>query len=422
MDNQYKVHFGYSKRSKFYLQAVELAELAYNHQVIGTNEDKWHTIIFKKDQIDLIALIYKLAKKLPYPKKFGVDVQYLYVFCLSGENYNYIHSPKSYQSRLKNIVKNLRSELGNLSYSDLANYIKHIYIEPINNDMKFVEDLLIREGKIDYIDRNTQTLVKAKNPPKEQMLQYKKIIDLIGEKSFSEAVYLYYKILEGKYYNELISELIYLKRLAKIELTGRDLLYFRQNSSRSELISQYIPEYVECIDTSLKRLREFGRKTPLDIILEYAPTMEDLIAQKEEKINRGVRLHDGIIHQDNIPIDFSFFTYKFDFCNEGRLFQKYPDQVLYCRNYDYFTNPRFKNLWVTYSPDFIQKNILDKGLHINYIDAYCHKSRFRQQSKWKNEINFQSLLSAQDFTRDEYLTSGIKFTGNKHTIEPYYVL
>jgi len=47
---------------------------------------------------------------------------------------------------------------------------------------------------------------------------------LCGTLPYKEAVRKYYDILGDKFYGELHNELIYLKRLAKIPLVGRDLI------------------------------------------------------------------------------------------------------------------------------------------------------------------------------------------------------
>ena len=376
----------------------------------------WHIVSLYENQIDLMAAIYKLAKKLPFPKICGVDIQYIYVFCLSGGTYNYLYSPKSYKSKVVDAVEKLKIQTGIESFSDLANYINESFIVPINNDMNNVADLLQRESKIDYIDQNTQTLIKAKNKPNEPIKKYHEIIDLISKENYFDAISAYYNILGDNYYNELINELIYLKRLAKVDLTGRDLVYFRQESSRNELVTNYFEEYVIFIDETLNKLRELGRKTPLNLLLEYAPSMEDLVTKKEYELHMGVNLYEGKIDRVKTLIILDSFTQKYDYCPDGRFFDKYPDQILHCRVYEYYTNPRFKNLWVTYSPEYIQSNIIEKDLHINYIDAYCHNLKNKYQTKRNKETDFQSLSSMNDVIKEEYFTNGIEFTGKTHCI------
>ena len=68
MTETYRIHFGYSKKSKYYPQAIELARLAYKHEVFGEGDDTWHVVTLTDDQVDLIASLYVIAAKLPGPK------------------------------------------------------------------------------------------------------------------------------------------------------------------------------------------------------------------------------------------------------------------------------------------------------------------------------------------------------------------
>jgi len=130
-----------------------------------------------------------------------------------------------------------------------------------------------QESKIDYIDSNVQVWAKAAaNKPQEPMPVYRKIRELIQQQKYEAAVKVYYESLGSEPYGELTNEFIYLKRLARINLSGRDLLYFRSESFRDELIKQNLGEYIHCIDQALGKLTEIGRKSPLKILLEYAPT------------------------------------------------------------------------------------------------------------------------------------------------------
>jgi len=75
----YKIHFGSSKQSQFYPQALELAAQAPVPTLIEDGENNWYTGVVKKDQLDLMFHIYCLALKLPNRTVYDADSNYLYV-------------------------------------------------------------------------------------------------------------------------------------------------------------------------------------------------------------------------------------------------------------------------------------------------------------------------------------------------------
>lgn len=417
----YKIHFGYSKRSKYYPQAVELAELAYKHEILGDGENLWHIVTLTEDQVDLMASLYQIAIKVPSPKIYGADAQYTYAYCLSGGTYNYVHASDAYKKRVYSAVERLQNETGK-TIGELTQYIQDKYLTPRANDMAKVENKLKDEKRIDYIDPNTKSWVRARNKPKEPIGSYQKIRELIKEKKYNDAVNAYYSSLGDQYYNELVRELVYLKRLAKIPLTGRDLLYFRSESSRSELINSNLDEYVECVNETLTILKEMGRKSPLEILLEYAPTMEQMIKAREHKWHMGIYLWDGEFNRDSTPVSLNSFSATYDSCPEGRLFDRYPDQIEHCRVTENYQDPKYSGLWTTYSPSFYQNEILKKGLHLNGIEAYRHKSWREYRGKWRKKPEFQSITIFQDISKSNYGVDGIEYTGNVHKInnQEYY--
>lgn len=415
MIETYKIHFGYSKRSKYYPQAVELARLAYNHEIFGEDDDLWHIVTLTEDQVDLMASLYQIAVKVPYPKIYGADMQYIYAYCLSGGTYNYVHASEAYKIRVYKAVERLQNETGK-TIDALAKYIQEKYLAPIANDMAKVENMLKHESRIDYIDPNSQSWVRAKNKHQEPIEIYKRIRELIKKEKYNDAVNAFYTSLGDRYYNELVRELIYLKRIAKIPIMGRDLLHFRTESSRRGLINSNLDEYVVCIDETLARIKEMGWQSPLDILLEYAPTMEQMVESRKHEWHMGVYLWDGEFKRDSTPVNLNTFSTTFDFCPEGRLFDRYPDQIQHCRVIEYNQDPKYSGLWTTYTPSYYQLEILKKGLHLNGIEAYQHKSWKEYRGKWRKEPDFQSITTLDNVSKSNYATLGIEYTGNIHKI------
>ena len=411
MSETFTIHFGSSQKSKYFPQAIDLAQLAEKYEVLGDGENAWHIVTMTDDQIDLMASLYVIAVKVPYPKIYGADIRYTYAYCLSDGTFNYVNATETYKKRVYAAVERLRNETGK-SYKDLAEYINEKYLRPIDRDMSRVGEKLKSEGRIDYIDPNTQSWVRAKYKPQEPVFFYRRIQELIAVSKYSEAVNVYYQSLGGKYYSELTSELIYLKRLAKIQLEGRDLLYFRGLSSQEGLIGSSIAEYIECIDQILSHLNEVGRKPPLELILDYSPTMEQMVEDRE---HTGY-LTDSEFKKSFTPVPLDSFSATFDSCPEGRLFARYPDQVLNCRTIEYYHNPMYAGLWITTPPTFYQTAVLNQGFHLRGIDAYCHKSWRGNRGKTIREPAFISVKSSDEISKAGYSAYAIEYTGQIHTI------
>jgi len=412
MAELYRIHFGFS-RSKRYPQAVELAQLANQHQILGEGDDSWHIVTMTEDQVNLMASLYIRAKSLGAPRTYRDDqILAIYLTCSSGETYNYADASKEYKERIYDAIEKLQEETGK-SAEDLTAYIREKWMNQIREDMDKVEDRLKRDGLIDYIDHRNSTWVRANAKPKEPITIYNQIRECISAGRYADAIDDYYTYAGNRYYTELIDELIYLKRLAKIPLTGRDLLYFRSESSRDELISSNLSEYVDCIDKTISQLPKMERKSPLDILLEYAPTMEKMIEDREYDWNKGVYLWDGEFRMNSSPVTLNNFSTKYDACPEGRLFDRYPDQVQHCRIIEYPPDTKYVGLWTTYSPSCYKTEILDKGLHLNGIEAYRHKS----WKRGKREPSFTTVASMSEIEKSNYGTKGIRYTGYSHKID-----
>lgn len=415
MSETYRIHFGVSIKSKYYRQAIELANLVDGYVVLGENENAWHIVTLTDNELDILAALYSIASRLPLPKIFGADVRTLYAYCLSSGSYNYVHDSLAKTKRVFKAATLLKSETGQ-SLPQIAKYIYEKYIKVIESDMNKVAERLKNEKLIDYIDSNNQTWIKAERKVIEPIEVYRTIKELIVKENYFEAINVYYQSIGDEFYSQLTPELIYLKRLAQIPITGRDLLFFRSFSSRDQVIEEHLEDYVDCIDKVLKQLFEVGRKTPLEIILELAPTMEQKVKQKKEDWHSGVYLYKGEFKRDNTPVTLDTFSAKFDACPKGRLFERYPDQVQHCRIVEYYQDPKYQGLWITYSPSSYQTQIIDQGLHLNLIEAYSHKSWKQYRGKWRKEPDFVSITSFEEISESNYATRGIDYTGRSHVI------
>lgn len=239
MSDLYKIHFGFSK-SKRYPQAVELAKLVNKHEIRGEGEDVWHIVTFTNEQIDLMASFYKIAGGLPYPKIYGAEVLSLILYLCEGYEYSYNSNAK--KDRIRKASERLQIETDKTS-EELANYLDNKYWKTYQQDMTKVNEKLRNEGYLDSFNYTTMRQIEATKRPKELLPEYQKIRKLISNGKYEDAVNKYYNTLGDRFYGELNNELIYLKRLAKIPLTGRDLLYFRSESSRNELVNSNLSEY-----------------------------------------------------------------------------------------------------------------------------------------------------------------------------------
>lgn len=408
MGDLYRIHFGFSK-SKRYNQAVEIAKLAFDYKTTGYGEDIEHIVCFTREQVDLMALLYKITRgfrRFISRKINGVNISSIILYCRNGQ-YNNFYVRLGYKDRIREAAEKLREETGK-SFSELADYLKS---ESNEEDNKKVLLILKQEGYLDYIDENGK-FKNAVNKPKEYISKYKTIKSLIAERNYKEAIKVYYDTLGDKFHDELHSELIYLKRLAKMPLIGRDLLYFRTESTRNDLIKSNIKEYCSCIDETLKQYKKNGFKSPTDIIIENAPTMEDLVEKRKHDWHRGVFLWNGEFKIDNTPVNVDYFSNQYDKCLTGRLFEKYPNQIQHCNITETPLGGKYNGLWTTYSEEYYQKQIIDKGLWLYGIEAYRHKA----WHETKRVPDFTTVTSLHDIEKRNYGTNGIRYTGRSHKI------
>lgn len=137
---KYKIHFGYSKRSKYYPQAVKLAELAEAHEIKGqSDDDLWHIVTLNENQIDLMAQLYPIAIKIKGPKVQGVDLGYLMAYVSTKGTYDYVHASKTTKNKVSEVTKYFMDKKG-WDFNKIRNYLKENYINPISKDMQAVRE------------------------------------------------------------------------------------------------------------------------------------------------------------------------------------------------------------------------------------------------------------------------------------------
>ena len=416
MSEEYRIHFGFSKRSKFYPQAVELAALAPRHETRGEGEDVWHVVSLSDAEIELLHRLYLLARKLPRPKVYGADALCLYL--AAEEPRDPRSSPPLFAQtkRVQNALQQIQRATGKTG-SELAKFIRDKYVEPVNRDMLAIFQKLRAERRLDGYDYTAMKSVPAVRPtPDEPVGVFSEMRAHISAGRLDETVTAYYAYLGDKSYGELTSELIYLKRLAGLPLVGRDLLSFRSESSCDEFLRQHLKEYVHCIDVALAQCEQAGQTQPLNLLLKHAPTMEQMIEARRKDWHLGAYLEDGVVKRDSTPVTIHSFSAQYDDCPEGRIFDRYPDQVRHCRTEKWVDDSEYSGLWTLYSPDFCKANIYDVGLHISSIDACLHKSWRRRLSN-RHSPKFTSTVSLSELEKSTYGTGGIRFTGRTHVVE-----
>ena len=413
MSEEYRIHFGFSKRSKFYPQAVELAALAPRYEIRGEGEDTWHIASLTDSEIELLHRLYLVARKLPRPKVYGADALCL-SFAAEGPRPPWNSLPLFAQTkRVQNALQQIQRATGK-SGSELARFIREKYVEPVNHDALAVANKLRAVGRLDRVDRASLKLIPATRPiPDEPVGAFKEIRGLVAAGRLQDAIAAYYARLGDKFYSELTGELIYLKRMAGVPLVGRDLLFFRSESSCDDFLRQHLGEYVHCIDLALAQCERAGQPQPLDLLLQNAPTMEQMIEARCKDWHLGAYLDDGVVKRDSTPV--SIHSFSRDACPEGRIFDRYPDQVRHCGK-RWVEDSEYSGVWTLYSPAFCKEKIVDVGLHINSIDAYIRKSWRRRLSN-RHSPDFTSTVSLSELEKHSYGTEGIRFTGRTHVVD-----
>jgi hypothetical protein len=340
-DKFFKYYFA-PNRGKLFPQAIELADLAFKHEILNAGDKICHVVTFSAEQLDLMASFYNVARNLLPP---------------TGQ------------------------------------YFKEGILARLEIQRK-----LEKEG---YISSNGKK-------PAEYVPKYIQLKKFITAQDYAMAVEKYYEMLGDKDFGELHAELIYLKRLGNIHLAGRDLLFFRPESDRSDLVRSNLSEYRRIIDDVINDYKEKGFQLPLTILKKATVAVTDV-----DKPITIVFLNNGNIDKKEVPkIDWLFSQVT----RTGRLFDKYIDQVKSCNIFeDKKYNPRYYRFWITYSPEFFKEEITDKGYYLVNMDIYKHK-------KWrggKREPDFTTFTSRDEIVQDRIGASTVEFTGRSHRIEDH---
>ena len=205
-------------------------------------------------------------------------------------------------------------------------------------------------------------------------------------------------------YGDLHLEFLYLKVLAGIELTGRDLLFFRPKSAIDAFLGERIPEYVKCLDQEIASRKKQGRPGPIEILLSDMPTIPELEKWLRKSVDGEVMVDEnGEVH----PYSFRPSSVS-GLCREGeikagRIFDLFPNPVLCSRKY-IFRAERHEKPWVTYNPKLFQSKIKAKGLVV---------VQFRDCYQWKRDLKpLETVKSLHDFRKQSHLWMyGAKYTG-----------
>ncbi|MDP8202564.1 MAG: hypothetical protein P9M11_10555 [Candidatus Tenebribacter burtonii] len=370
--NTYQLYFSYS-RSKNYDQCVELvSRLALKHETIYLGDTKYYEVTFSDDQTDLMALMFKLSFSIMYHNSLD-------------------------------IWKNHK-----------------IFYEKLNTAHNKVIKKLLEKG---YTDPQNVTVFIKKIA--EHIPEYIEIIGLIKEKNYQEAVNIYYDYLGDKPYGVLTPELIYLKHLGKMNLSGRDLLYYKPESSWSWIITENLNDYIVSVDDVIKEYKRNKLQLPLDIILDNAQTIEDF----KNKLDHEIFIMDDKFYKNWPTSKISKNKFPIMFAPEGRFFERYIDQVKECNVFDW-KNPETKIVWTKWSPEFYESNIIIKNYVLLsfpcYIEKFFEYNKKQQKFMKYKYVNSKKVYREMRFTRltkideiEEIDCSGknIEYTGQTHIIE-----
>lgn len=408
----YRITFGY-ENSKYYQQAVEVAKLAEHYKTEGSGKNIWHTIRFTEKEIDLMAFLFKLAKRLSrQPNIYGVNAFFLILYCQGHNYFKYARLSEEKINEYRKAINRLKQRRGD-DFVKLLSDIRKKYVEEPQKDWLAVIKKLEQEG---YYEPNMNGNIETEKKPQEPVLEYRQIRDLIVKKKYKQAINWFYFLPKEKLFDQLHNELIYLKRLAKIAIEGRDILFLKNESNRSDLVKENLFEYEAHVNKVLRQMKSSGMKPLLDIIIEHAPTMEEKVAERKRDWRLGVYLWDGKFKRDTTPVTNASFSAQYDQVPYGRFFKRYPDQIKYCGLIKVPVAIRRKGLWTTYSPDYIKGKIINKGLHLNGIEAYSLQS-LGSQERAKNKVDFTIAESINQVEKRNYGVEGIEYTGRTHEIE-----
>ena len=228
---------------------------------------------------------------------------------------------------MPDVAQSLMAEM-KMGKQDLTKYVDDTYLTPIRQDVKRVVERLTSEGFFATYDVRTGVKLPARRRLEEENPLFSEIRSSISRGQYTEAISKYYAILGDKPYGELQArELLYLKRLAKVELAGRDLLAFRPESSLTDLINDNLQEYCSCIDAVAKTCQGEGRSSPLEVLIKSVPTLEELVKHEQLRHDKAVSLRSGQVHHSKEKVTVE--SYGFFGCPKGTLFDRYTNPLIY---------------------------------------------------------------------------------------------
>ncbi len=413
--NTMAVHFGSSRRSRFYPQALGLLEFADASIEHGSEASRWHTVLVDDGNLDLLALLHGLAVKLPGPKVCGADALAVVLKCRHGGKYDSSYTSGAKLGRVTQACDQLHAQLG-MSWRQIAEFLEVHILKPVQVDMSNAFQRLQLEGFLDRPDTEDPIrIIRAWRRPQEIHPDIRRIRDAVAREDYQEAVEKYYQMLGGSPYGELTPELLYLKRLGGIELEARDLLFFLPPTARRELVQEHLSEFAECADEAIADYSETSSRL-VEILAEGAPTMEELVRRTQDEIRREVWLEDSTLTRDDTVITPEFFGARYGLCPAGRIFHKYPDQVALCEAFEHEEDPKYHGFWVAYSEAFMGDNVFDKGLTLVLVDAYRHRGWNWRGKRGSREPPFETATSLAEIEKSSYGVSGIRYTGRHHRI------
>ena len=408
----YRIHFGFSK-SKHYKRALELANQAARHEIRGSGKDAWHIVTFADNQISQMAVFFSLTRSFRLPRIAGAEVGRLHRFAKYGNVYVYLSA--GVKKRVPAVAKNLMADM-KIDEQELTKFLDDTYLTPIHQDSIRVLERLTSEGFFPSYDATTGVLRPARRRFGDDNPLYKEIRDSIARGQYTEAIDRYYAMLGDKPYGELNQELVYLKRLARVELAGRDLLAFRPDASRTDLIKDNLKEYCSCIDAVVATYKREGRSTPLDVLIKSVPTVEGLVKHAQLRHDKTVLLRNGQVEHSKERTTVE--EYGFFACPKGTLFNRYSNPLCHFQEIWREEAPyrvMVPALWTTYSPAFVEREVLKKGLSIGRIEAYRHKLWRRDSAK--RDPDFSTLNSLSHTEMSSYGVDAIRYTGRTAKIE-----
>ena len=256
---------------------------------------------------------------------------------------------------------------------------------------------------------------------------YDSVRELVSAGRHAEAVDAYYLLLRERPYGELHKELLYLKRVAGIPLIGRDLLFFRPQSTFTALIKANMLEYCASIDSVLQQQALAGLPSLLTVLEENSFDLAQLLDRgRTEAQIRYVYLttssHATMFQEpgprptDDTCIHWGCWdrlTTKYYKCFTGTLFPLVPDLVQHCRMIEAPLETRFFKLWTVHSPAYYEAKVVAEGRVLYGIEVYRHK-RWRGA---KREPDFATLNSLADVVHEDCAAPEIKYAGRCHTID-----